>query len=198
MADARRVGTEQPATRARMLDAVQALMIEDGYAAVSARRVAARAEVKPALVQYYFPTMDDLFLALYRRAAEDSIERQATALASDRPLHALWALSSDSAQTVLAIEFMALANHRKAIRAEIASYSERARALQAEAVRRILGESTSDIAGLPPAGVSLLLAGAARALVMERGLGIEGGHDDAQLIVQRWLDAVAPPKAPLT
>ena len=85
----RRVGTEQSAMRATILDATEALMVEAGYAAVSTRRVATQAGVKPALIQYYFLTMDDLLLAAYRRAADRSIQSQVAALASSRPLHAL-------------------------------------------------------------------------------------------------------------
>ena len=42
-------------------------MLEEGYAAVTSRRVAAKANLKPQLVHYYFRTMDDLFLAIHRR-----------------------------------------------------------------------------------------------------------------------------------
>lgn len=194
MSDKRRIGSEQAATRARILDATRDLMIQSGYAAASVRKVAAHAGLKPALVQYYFPTMDDLFIALYRREAERSIERQAEAMASERPLHALWDLSNNAAQNELAIEFMALANHRKQIQAEIASYNESARKLQAVALPDLLRKAAIDLEEFPPAGVSLLLAGVARALVMEQGLGIAGGHQDARAIVQNWLDAVEPPK----
>ena len=38
-------------------------MIDEGYAAVSTRRVAAKAGLTPPLVHYYFPTTDDLLLA---------------------------------------------------------------------------------------------------------------------------------------
>ncbi len=57
-------------------------MLEEGYAAVTSRRVAAQAGLKPQLVHYYFRTMDDLFLAAYRRRAEQGLERLAQALAS--------------------------------------------------------------------------------------------------------------------
>jgi AcrR family transcriptional regulator len=195
MTGKRRVGTERSATRATILDATQSLMVEEGYASATARRVATYAGVKPALIQYYFPTMDDLLLAVYRRAADRSIERQVAALASPRPLHALWALNSDTDHAALAIEFMALANHRKSIRAEIAAYSERARQLQADALRMVLSNTRFASDEFASAGVSLLLAGAARALVMEQGLGISGGHDEARLIVERWLGEVEPPSA---
>jgi AcrR family transcriptional regulator len=193
MTGKRRVGTEQSVTRATILDATQSLMVDEGYASVSARRVAAQAGLKPALVQYYFPTMDDLLLAVYRRAADRSIDNQVAALASPRPLHALWALSSDTAHAALAVEFMALANHRKSIRAEIAAYSERGRLLQADALRAILADTRFAPGAFASAGVSLLLAGVARGLVMEHGLGIHGGHEEARAIVERWLAEVEAP-----
>lgn len=165
-------------------------MVEDGYAAVSNRRVAAKANVKPTLVQYHFPTMDELFLAVYRRAAELSLDRQAQILAGPRPLHALWELMSDSSRTGLAIEFMALARHRKTIRAEIGRFAVRANALQHDALTCILARVDESAASYQPAGVAVLLAGAARALVMEEGLGIAAGHDEARAIVREWLDKV--------
>ncbi|EUA30299.1 bacterial regulatory s, tetR family protein [Mycobacterium xenopi 4042] len=54
-----------------LLDAAEQLMLEEGYAAVTSRRVAQKAALKPQLVHYYFRTMDDLFLAAFRRRAEE-------------------------------------------------------------------------------------------------------------------------------
>ena len=190
----RRVGKEQSATRARILDAAQALMVEEGYAAVSARRVASQAGIKPALVQYYFPTMDDLFLAVYRRAAQHSTDRQMAALHSERPLDALWEFTGDTSTAVLAVEFMALANHRKAIRAEIARHVEQSRAMQAEALARLTAEGKADPVAFPLAGILTLLAVSARGLVMEQSLGATIGHEDAHGIVERWLAGIAGAK----
>jgi len=58
-------------------------MLSEGYAAVTSRRVAAEAGLKPQLVHYYFRTMDDLFLALYRRRADQGLERGRQALLAD-------------------------------------------------------------------------------------------------------------------
>ncbi|MGK2908303.1 MAG: TetR family transcriptional regulator [Sphingobium sp.] len=41
--------------------------MEEGYAAVSGRKVAARAGLNASLIHYYFPTSDDLLVAAYRR-----------------------------------------------------------------------------------------------------------------------------------
>src|SRR6188508_2801882 len=114
----RRIGAEDSATRARLLDAAQALLLEEGYAAVTSRRVAARAGLKPQLVHYYFRTMDELFVELFRSRAEENLARFERAIAQDSSLPALWRLNADPRGSAFTMEFVALANHRKAIRAE--------------------------------------------------------------------------------
>lgn len=182
----RRVGAEDSATRVVILDTTERLMLEEGYAAVSTRRVAGEADLKPPLVHYYFPTTDDLLVALYQRAAQRNIERVTNALASAKPLSELWALSTDQTRTTLAVEFMALANHRKRIRAEIAANIERSRAMQAEVLKRLLDQGTSR-REFPPEAVSLVIAGVSRALVMEAALGVSSGHAETETLVRSWL-----------
>src|SRR3984885_3650882 len=125
VASERRLGSPEAKNRQVLLDAAEQLMLAEGYAAVTARRVASQAGLKYQLVHYYFRTMDDLFLALFRQRAEEGLERQRQALTSAQPLWALWDLSRDPRGTALTMEFVALANHRKAIRAEIRAVSER-------------------------------------------------------------------------
>ena len=67
MAAQRRIGTETSKTRDALPDAVERLMLRDGYAAVTYRAVAAEAGVTSGLVQYYFPALDQVFLAAIRR-----------------------------------------------------------------------------------------------------------------------------------
>src|SRR5579862_735329 len=75
MASKRRRGPENSATRTALMDAVEAVMREDGYAALSARSVARRAGLKYQIVFYYFETMDALLLATYRRRTQTVLER---------------------------------------------------------------------------------------------------------------------------
>ena len=74
-APTRRIGAEDSKTRAQLLDAAERLLLEEGYAAVTSRRVAAKAGLKPQLVHYYFRTMDDLFVAVFRRRADENLAR---------------------------------------------------------------------------------------------------------------------------
>ena len=184
----RRIGAEDSATRTALLDAAMRLMLEEGYAAVTSRRVAAKAGLKPQLVHYYFRTMDDLFLALVRRGAEQNLERQARALASPQPLRALWEFSTDAVGTTLTMEFSSLANHRKAIRAELAAYAEQFRQLQREALRNVLEGYGIDPEAFPPDAVLVLITAVSRILVLEDALGMTTGHAEMRALVERCLE----------
>ena len=153
MTSARRIGAPDAKNRGVLLDAAEHLMLEEGYAAVTSRRVAEKAALKPQLVHYYFRTMDDLFLAAFRRRAEQGLEVQAQVLQAPQPLWALWRFSTDPAATAITMEFIALANHRKALKAEIAYYAERFREEQRKALTTILDRYGVDPGEDPAAGV---------------------------------------------
>jgi AcrR family transcriptional regulator len=147
--------------------------------------VAARAGLKPQLVHYYFRTMDDLFLALYRRRAVQGLERQARAVAAEQPLWALWDLSRDPRGTAMTMEFTALANHRKAIRAEITASAERYRAEQARGIATVLERYGIAPEVLAPVVCSVLFTAVSRFLVIEQEtLGMSTGHDETVAFVE--------------
>ena len=183
----RRVGAESSTTRTLILDTTEKLMVDEGYAAVTTRRVAAEAGLKAPLIHYYFPTTDDLFVAVYRRAAEQVFQRLDAALASEQPLRALWEFVSDPSRTTLAVELMALANHRKIIGHELAIYTERTRRRQAEALEVLLKGSAIDSSLCPPIALTVLMVGVARALVMENSVGVSLGHEEARACIERVL-----------
>jgi len=183
----RRIGAEDSATRAALLDAALQLMLEEGYAAVTSRRVAAKAGLKPQLVHYYFRTMDDLFLALVRRGAALNLERQERALASPQPLRALWELSTDVGGTTLTMELAALGNHRKTIRAELAAYGEEFRRRQREALAAVFERYGLDGAELPPDAVLFLITAMSQILVLEQELGMTTGHAEIRALIERVL-----------
>ena len=181
-------------TRDMLIAATSQIMVEEGYAAATSRRVAAPAGVKPALVHYYFPTMDELYLAVFRRGATIYLDRQQKALASDRPLHAFWDTLIAPKDTRLLLEFMGLANHRKEIRAEIAAWSERWREQQITALNFIVREHDLDTEEFPPAALAVVIAAIGRTLILEEGLGTSGGHDEAVALVHRVLDRFEMPQ----
>ena len=173
----RRIGTADSKTRARLVDAAELLMREEGYAAVTSRRLAAKAGLKPQLVHYYFRTMDDLFIEVFRSQAEANLTRFERAVAADPSLWTLWKLNSDPRGAAFTIEFVAMANHRKAIRAEIAHYAERFRAAQLEALAAALAANGITTDQLPPIVALLIMTGLSQVLALEQALGVTTGHD---------------------
>ena len=187
MAAARRNGSKDSETRTALLDAAEQMMVDEGYAAVTSRRVADKAGVNAGLVYYYFGTMDELFLSVFRRRAEWMLERQAEALASDQPLWSLWDVTHDQANTALNLEFLALGNHRKAIMAEVGVYSRKFRRLQLDALSGVLEGYGLDPEIWPPASVILLLSSVSRFLLMEDSYDLDIGHAETVEIVERFL-----------
>lgn len=179
--------SKRPDNRALILETTEKLMREEGYAAVSTRRVAKEAGLKPPLVHYYFSTTDDLFLAVFRHAAEKEVAKLSHAVESEASLQSIWTTYCSRERTALAIEFMALANHRKAIREEIAAMTERERRRRAEILDSLIDPDNVPLGGCSAAGLNVLLIGVARTLVMEKGLGISLGHDDASHFVEQAL-----------
>jgi AcrR family transcriptional regulator len=187
MASARRIGAPDAKNRGVLLDAAEQLMLDEGYAAVTSRRVAEKAGLKPQLVHYYFRTMDDLFLAVFRRRAEQGLIDQAQALESAKPLWALWRFGTDPAASRLTMEIMGLANHRKALRAEIAYYAERFRAEQTKAMTTALQRYGIDVSEVPPVVWTVFATSVSSVIMMEQALGMSAGHAEMLEFCEGWL-----------
>jgi len=187
MTKPRRSGSETSETRTRLLDVTEQVMLADGYAAVTSRRVAADAGVTPALVHYYFKTIDDLFLAVIRRRGAQYAKRQERALSSPRPIHALWELSTDRAGTGLLMEFIALANHRKVIAVEIAEQVAESRLAQLEALRGLAGSTDGVGDDLSPEAMLVLIASVSRTIALEESLGMDAGLKQTAEFVERLI-----------
>jgi AcrR family transcriptional regulator len=187
MTATRRVGTVTSKTRVLLLDVTEQLMLDEGYAAVSSRSVAARAGVKAPLVHYYFPSLDDLFIAAFRRRSERNLERLASALQGDDPLQALWDYANDKTHVALTLEFLALGNHRKAIQAELAEVAERFRKVELEAFTSVAASSGIDLDEFPPDALLLIMMAIPTVVVLEESLGMSSGHEHALMLVERYL-----------
>jgi len=186
----RRIGTEDSRSRALLLDAAEALLLEEGYASVTSRKVGARAGLKPQLVHYYFRTMDDLFRAVFRRRAEENLARIERGVAADRSLRTIWELNSDPRGAAFTSEFVALANHRKDIRDEIAAYAERYRTAQLEAVKDVLAAHGIPEDRLPPIVGLLIMTGLSQVMSLESALGVTSGHDTTLAFIEQAIDQI--------
>jgi AcrR family transcriptional regulator len=185
MAQTRRPRVATVDKRRRILDAVERIMIRDGYAAVTSRRVETEAGLK---VHYHFGTLDDLFVAVVRRRGELNVALLADALASPEPLRAWWRLVSEPRGNTLLVELTAAANHRPALQAEVAVFAAEVRRMQIEALESMLDDYGIDRETFPPALVAATVQGLAFAMAHDKVAGFETGHEEATAAVLRLLD----------
>lgn len=190
---------ERPDIRATLLDAAEALIREEGYAAATARRIASKVGLKHQVVFYYFGTQDELLLALVQRTSQAHQEKLERTLQSDQPLRALWNLLRDRDATKFHLELLALANHNETIRSHLASQAVVSRNTEAAAIERHL-KARGIEPRLSPQLVSILTNAIARLLIQETTLAIDAGHDEVEAMVENILrifeisgDVAAPP-----
>ncbi len=163
-------------------------MLKEGYAAVSSRSVAAAVGIQAPLVHYYFPALDDLFVAVLERRAGRSVERMTEALASPQPLRAWWELSSEPRGAALFVEMMAAANHRPVLKAAVATIARDLRRVELDALRTLLDEYRLDQEHFPPVLVASAMHGLAFGVVQEQSAGYDTAPDEAIAAMRRLVD----------
>jgi AcrR family transcriptional regulator len=174
-----------------LVDAAEQLLLEEGYAAVTSRRIGVRAGLKPQLVHYYFRSMEDLFVEVFRRRAEENLARAERAMAASESLRTLWEINADPRGAAFTMEFVALAKRHTAIRAEIARYAERFRSAELKALTTALSANGLE-SDMPPIIVLMLMTGLSQVLSIEQALGVTSGHDEALTFVAGVLDRLEP------
>ncbi|MFT3966685.1 MAG: TetR/AcrR family transcriptional regulator [Sphingobium sp.] len=179
-------------SRDRLIQATETLLAEEGGHAVSARRVAQQAGLKPQLVHYYFRSMEDLLIAAFDRATEQYMALHDKALAAPQPLRAIWTLNRvNRSDTRRNIEFVALGNSHERLRQRMLETGEHFRALQIKAVEQAL-EKAPGRTHYSAAGIAMLIAAVARTIVMESKLGISLAHAELCELMESLLDEIEP------
>jgi AcrR family transcriptional regulator len=183
------VGGER-SIRVVVMDSAERIMLEDGYAAVSYRNVAATATVSLGAVQHHFPTLDDLFIAVLRRYGERNLEKLVEALRAnpDDTLGILWEYGGEEASAALLMEFIALANHRKRIHAEITEVVKQSRQVQLNALTENWERLDIPKEGLSPASVLVLIASLPKWMLIEASFGMTAGHAEICALVLHYVD----------
>jgi AcrR family transcriptional regulator len=169
-----------------ILGAAEELMKLKGYGAVNTRTVALHAGIKPNTVHYHFGTTENLLMAVFKRVSSRSNDMLAEALASERPMEALWQFNVDEKRETLAIEFMAMASRLPLLQQEMAHRVEHNRKLQAKLLEKAIGKCEV-FEGVDPTVAALMISAIARALIMERRIGIDLGHAELDALVRGFL-----------
>jgi AcrR family transcriptional regulator len=193
MAHQAATGPRAAAKRELLLDAAEKVMVEQGYAGVTSRSIGNTAGVPAPLVHYYFPTLDDLFIAMLRRGLERSKERFLAAVRSPEPLRAIWDMQLDRRSTSVTVELVALSNHRPTVREALAAMSREFQQLQIDELTDLFDRYGIDTEQFPAELAVLAIGGIARSIVREEAMGSAVGHDVALAAIDRLIDRVQPP-----
>jgi AcrR family transcriptional regulator len=170
-----------------ILDATEEVLLKEGYGAVTSRSVAAAAGIKAPLIHYYFPTIDDLLVALLQRRSDRIVGRMSDALTSDQPLTTWWEVASDRRGTSLFVELMAAANHRPLLKAELGGIARDVRRLQMDALEDLLPEYGLDAALLPPPLVAAAVQGLAFSVITDQAAGYDTHPGEAVAAMGRLI-----------
>ncbi len=174
-----------------MLDGAEDILRDEGYAALTSRRVAERIGVKQRLVYYYFHTMDDLIVETFRRLSMRTLERLARAMASTQPLRNIWDVNIHSDDVRLVSEFIALANRVVRLRAEVVSFIEASRRIQVEALTAAMKAHPNE-SRIPAVGLTIIATSVALTLNREGAIGVRTGHAEITATINSLIDALEP------
>jgi AcrR family transcriptional regulator len=186
----RRARADSAAIRETLFDAVEHLMAEVGYSRVSYRAIAAKAGISASHVQYYFPTVDDIFISTVRRRTDANIARLTRSMRA-RPteqLQVLWEFSWEEGTGALMSEFMAAGNHRPKVGAAIAEVVEKVRAAELALLAEAFGSDLDCDEPFSSVGLLMMITGMPKYLNIEAGVGIETGHREIIRQFERFLD----------
>ena len=183
MASARRIGAPDAKNRGVLLDAAEQLMLEEGYAAVTSRRVAEKAGLKPQLVHYYFRTMEDLFLAVFRRSRKGlevgaGAGIAAAAVGAVAVRHGSRGQPPDDGVHGPGQPPQGAAGRDRLLRRTFPGGAEQGDRRGAAALRRRRGE-------VPPVVWTVFATSVSPGLVMERALGMSTGHAETLEFCER-------------
>lgn len=179
-------------SRLRLIEAASDLLADQGFQAISARRVAEHAGLKPQLVHYYFRSMEELVVAVYQRSTASYFRLHDQALSSTTPLRALWALNSNMPEVRRMTEFIALGKVYPALRAEMRRTGEDYRRMQIEAIEDLFAHHGIVHPQIDAETLAMLISSVARNFLIEGEVGVSTGHAGLRALIEGILDTYDP------
>lgn len=184
--------TDREVATAALLDAAERLLISEGGARISTRRVATEAGVNHGLVHYYFGSMDELVLQVLDRFTAGLVARQREMYASDAPFlekwRAAWRFHEEdlaSGYPKLWFELQAMAWNRPRMRERLQAVNAEWRRVLVEAFERARDELDLDLPDSEPLVALVMMF--AQGAQLERLLGIDQGHQELLDWIDAWL-----------
>ena len=186
-----------------LLDAAERLLVSEGYARISTRRLAQEGGVNHGLVHYYFGSMEELFVQVLERFTARLIARQRAMYAADVPFIEKWRTAWRFHEEDLAAgypkiwhELQAMAWNEPGLQERLVRVNGEWRAVLREAFGRAREEYGIATEGPPLDGVVALVMMIAQGAQTERLLGISEGHAELLAGIDGWLQSLEETRTP--
>ena len=184
--------------REALLDAAERLLVEVGYAEISARRLAKEAGVNLGLVHYHFGSMENLFVEALERFTARLTERQKALYAKDEPFIDKWRTAMDylvgtdlsSGYEKVWLELQAMAWNRPELGKQLARVNARWRAVLTKAFTEAVREYRLDPEQVPLEALVSLVMTFNQGVMLERHGGVFAGHRELLAWIDQWLEGL--------
>jgi AcrR family transcriptional regulator len=188
-------------TRDALLDAAERLLVAEGPAALTTRRIAEEAGQSHGLIRYHFGSLEQLLVHTLERATDGILERQRQLYAGDEPFLDKWRTAMAYLETdvesggfpKLAGEMMALSYNEPAYRPAVQRAMDGFTEMLMEAVRTALDDY--DLDGVDVEAMATLIRTFQLGMLADRLAGIDTGHAVLLDSIDRWLSSL-PRKTP--
>jgi AcrR family transcriptional regulator len=184
------------------LDAAERLLIREGAAGISTRRLADEAGQNHGLVHYYFGSVDELLLQTLERFTARVLERQRAMYETDSPFIEKWRTAMSYIDDDLAAgypkvwaELEALSWNKPALRTRLRTVSDQWRSLLRDALAAAIAEYDLDTASFSAEAWAALVMQFNKGLLFERLLGFDRAHRELLTAIDGWLASLEEARA---
>ncbi|HEY1276239.1 MAG TPA: TetR family transcriptional regulator [Thermoleophilaceae bacterium] len=179
---------------AALLDAAERLLIKDGHAGLTTRRVAAEAGLNHGLVHYYFGSMEELLLQVLERFTARLTERQRTMYESEAPFIEKWRtamqwLGDDVRGGYAKVwwELQAMAWNHPEMRERVIGVDAEWRSVVGSGIEAAIAEYGLDPEEFPADVLLTLVFTFNKGMQTEQMAGISTGHEQLAAWIDRWI-----------
>ena len=180
-----------------LMDAAERLLVSDGAASLTTRRVAQEAGVNHGLVHYYFGSMEELLVQVLERFTSRLIARQREMYGADVPFIEKWRSAWRFHEEDLAAgypkiwhELQALAWNRPELKERVARVDDEWREVLREAFGAAMREYGLEKTGPPLEAMVALVMTFGQGAQIERLSGIDTGHAELLAWIDGWLEGL--------
>ncbi len=179
------------------LDAAERLLIREGAAGISTRKLAVEAGQNHGLVHYYFGSVNELLLQTLERFTTRILERQRAMYGSAEPFIEKWRKAMGFVEEDLASgypkvwgELQTLAWNKPELRERMRDVTDQWRSVLREAFAGAIEEYGLDESPFSVEAWTALVMQFNEGLLFERLLGFDRGHEALLAAIDAWLSSL--------